>query len=111
MVAVGLSTPSSSTSSTSVGVSVGAGGGSEFRNKDPTNSNAITTATPPNKRKRWFAACRDALENDLDFDYDGPSGVTELVVRQGDPKRARFQEFRFDDTGRDVPGTSWIVEV
>jgi branched-chain amino acid transport system substrate-binding protein len=58
-----------------------------------------------------FAACRDALENDLDFDYDGPSGVTELVVRQGDPKRARFQEFRFDDTGRDVPGTSWIVEV
>jgi branched-chain amino acid transport system substrate-binding protein len=58
-----------------------------------------------------FSQCRDALSDGLDFDYDGPSGVAELVVRQGDPKRARFQEFRFDENGRDVVGASWVVEV
>ena len=58
-----------------------------------------------------FEACAAVFADGFDFDYDGPSGVTELIPRQGDPKRALFQEFTFDETGRDVSGRSWVVEI
>ena len=60
---------------------------------------------------RHLEACAAVFADGFDFDYDGPSGVTELIPRQGDPKRALFQEFTFDETGRDVSGRSWVVEI
>jgi branched-chain amino acid transport system substrate-binding protein len=60
---------------------------------------------------RTFEDCSDVFEDGFDFDYDGPSGVTELIVRQGDTKRALFQQFTFDDTGRDVSGRTLVVEI
>ena len=60
---------------------------------------------------RDFEACANVFEDGFDFDYDGPSGVTELIVRQGDPKRALFQQFSFDETGRDVSGRTLLVEI
>lgn len=47
-----------------------------------------------------FAMCLDGLEAGLQIDYNGPSGVTELA-RNGDPSRAIFELFGFDETGRD----------
>jgi hypothetical protein len=39
------------------------------------------------------------LDEPLDINYNGPDGITELKV-SGDPRRARFDVFRFDNTGR-----------
>jgi branched-chain amino acid transport system substrate-binding protein len=50
---------------------------------------------------RDYAACILGLEAGLQIDYDGPSGVTELQARTGDPGRAVFDLFGFDDSGRD----------
>lgn len=58
-----------------------------------------------------FERCAAVFADGFDFDYDGPSGVTELMVRQGDPKRAVFQIFSFDETGRDVSDRSIIVDI
>ncbi|MEM8621273.1 MAG: ABC transporter substrate-binding protein [Actinomycetota bacterium] len=51
---------------------------------------------------RTFAECADALRAGLRIDYDGPSGVTDLSVARGDPSRARFDVFAFDNAGRDA---------
>ncbi|MEM9514577.1 MAG: ABC transporter substrate-binding protein [Actinomycetota bacterium] len=51
---------------------------------------------------RSFAECAEALQQGFLIDYNGPSGLTELSVGRGDPSRARFDVFGFDDTGRDV---------
>jgi branched-chain amino acid transport system substrate-binding protein len=58
-----------------------------------------------------FEECAAVFANGFDFDYDGPSGVTELTVRQGDTNRGLFQIFSFDETGRDVSDSSFIVEI
>ena len=50
---------------------------------------------------RSFADCSDRLGRGLQIDYEGPSGNTELSNRTGDPARARFEEFEFDQDGRD----------
>jgi branched-chain amino acid transport system substrate-binding protein len=56
-----------------------------------------------------FAQCVDTAEGGLEIDYNGPSGVTDLLVRTGDPARAVFDRFRFDELGRDVlDGTAVI---
>jgi hypothetical protein len=39
------------------------------------------------------------LNEELAINYNGPDGITELKV-SGDPRRARFDVFRFDNTGR-----------
>ena len=49
-----------------------------------------------------FAACVDTISSGLQIDYNGPSGITDLLIRSGDPARAVFDRFVFDDTGRDV---------
>ncbi len=49
-----------------------------------------------------FADCVATIEAGLQIDYDGPSGVTDLLARTGDPSRAVFDRFTFDDSGRDV---------
>jgi branched-chain amino acid transport system substrate-binding protein len=48
-----------------------------------------------------FEGCVAAIESGLQIDYDGPSGVTDLLARTGDPSRAVFDRFGFDETGRD----------
>jgi branched-chain amino acid transport system substrate-binding protein len=50
---------------------------------------------------RTFADCSQRLSGGLAIDYEGPSGSTELSPRTGDPTRARFEEFEFDEDGRD----------
>jgi branched-chain amino acid transport system substrate-binding protein len=50
---------------------------------------------------RSFVDCSDRLARGLQIDYEGPSGNTELSNRTGDPARARFEEFEFDQDGRD----------
>ncbi len=49
-----------------------------------------------------FAECVETFESELQIDYNGPSGVTDLLIRTGDPSRAAFDRFIFDDSGRDV---------
>jgi branched-chain amino acid transport system substrate-binding protein len=49
-----------------------------------------------------FADCLAAIEEGLQVDYDGPTGVTEISSRDGDPARAVFDRFRFGDDGLDV---------
>lgn len=56
-----------------------------------------------------FADCVAAIESGLQIDYNGPSGVTDLLVRTGDPSRAAFDRFTFDDSGRDVLQRTIVV--
>ncbi|HYN33757.1 MAG TPA: ABC transporter substrate-binding protein [Ilumatobacteraceae bacterium] len=49
---------------------------------------------------RTFADCVAALEADLQVDYNGPSGLTE-IARTGDPSRAVFDRFVYDSNGED----------
>ena len=48
---------------------------------------------------RNFAECAERLEG-FEIDYSGGTGITELG-RNGDPSRAWFDRFRFDEEGRD----------
>ncbi len=60
---------------------------------------------------RSFEGCASVFADGFDFDYNGPSGVTELIPRQGDTRRALFQLFGFDESGRDVSGRVLEVEI
>ncbi len=53
-----------------------------------------------------FDTCAAVIANDFNPNYDGPSGVIEIV--DGEVSRARFIEFRLDDQGRDVRRTSFV---
>ncbi len=56
-----------------------------------------------------FADCVATIESGLQIDYNGPAGITDLLTRTGDPSRAAFDRFTFDETGRDVLQTTVIV--
>lgn len=56
-----------------------------------------------------FADCVATIESGLQIDYNGPSGITDLQTRTGDPSRAVFDRFTFDDTGRDVLQRTVVV--
>jgi branched-chain amino acid transport system substrate-binding protein len=56
---------------------------------------------------RRFESCVERLREGLQIHYTGPSGSLELSSRTGDPKRSRFEQFTFDEDGRDVSG-SWF---
>ncbi|HSP27684.1 MAG TPA: ABC transporter substrate-binding protein [Ilumatobacteraceae bacterium] len=56
-----------------------------------------------------FEECVNAIEGGLQIDYNGPSGVTDLLARTGDPSRAVFDRFTFNETGRDVLQRTVIV--
>ena len=56
-----------------------------------------------------FAECIDTISSGLQIDYNGPSGVTDLLIRTGDPSRATFDRFIFDESGRDVLQRSVVV--
>lgn len=51
---------------------------------------------------RTFEGCVAETEKGLQINYDGPSGLTEIQARQGDPARAIFDRFTYDETGTDV---------
>jgi branched-chain amino acid transport system substrate-binding protein len=55
-----------------------------------------------------FAECSQAALDAFEIDYDGPGGLTEIGA-SGDPNRAIFDVFQFDDDGHDTLGTT--VEV
>jgi branched-chain amino acid transport system substrate-binding protein len=56
-----------------------------------------------------FADCVATIESGLQIDYNGPSGVTDLLLRTGDPSRAAFDRFTFDESGRDVLQRTIVV--
>ena len=56
-----------------------------------------------------FAECVDTISSGLQIDYNGPSGVTDLLIRTGDPSRATFDRFIFDESGRDVLQRTVVV--
>jgi len=56
-----------------------------------------------------FAECVETISSGLQIDYNGPSGVTDLLIRTGDTSRATFDRFIFDETGRDVLQRSVVV--
>jgi branched-chain amino acid transport system substrate-binding protein len=55
-----------------------------------------------------FESCATLLDEPLDINYNGPDGITDLLVF-GDPARARFDVFSFDDTGRAVSEPTLIA--
>jgi len=55
-----------------------------------------------------FLECSEPLSRSLQIDYEGPSGNTELS-RSGDPSRALFEEFEFDEDGRDQSVTTFEI--
>ncbi len=57
-----------------------------------------------------FADCNEQLASGLQIDYNGPSGLTELGPTTGDPSRARFDRFVFDEQGHDTPFGNFVVE-
>jgi branched-chain amino acid transport system substrate-binding protein len=56
-----------------------------------------------------FEGCVDSIASGLQIDYNGPSGVTDLLARTGDPSRAVFDRFTFDESGRDTLQRTVIV--
>ena len=52
--------------------------------------------------------CTAELADGRNIDYEGPGGVVQIGT-DGDPQRARFAVFRFDDTGADISLPSFVV--
>ena len=57
---------------------------------------------------RDFAACSELLAAARNIDYDGPSNTLQLGA-DGDPERARFDLFGFNDDGVDVSLTPSLL--
>jgi branched-chain amino acid transport system substrate-binding protein len=57
---------------------------------------------------RTFEQCKASLDRSLNIDYDGPANLVQIGAR-GDPDRAWFETFTYDEEGRDV--TSAQVQV
>lgn len=50
---------------------------------------------------RTFSSCVDAIGDERQIDYNGPTGLTE-IGRSGEPSRAVFDRFIFNADGEDV---------
>ena len=57
---------------------------------------------------RTFDDCSRAALDGRNIDYDGPSGLTE-IGSAGDPIRARFDRFNFDEQGNDTYDGTFLV--
>jgi hypothetical protein len=57
---------------------------------------------------RDFATCAALLAASRNIDYDGPSNTLQLGA-DGDPERARFDLFEFNDDGVDVSLTPSLM--
>jgi branched-chain amino acid transport system substrate-binding protein len=51
-----------------------------------------------------FEVCKERLDENLEIDYNGPSGNTALSNRTGDPVTGQFETFGFNEDGVDEPG-------
>lgn len=72
-------------------------------------SNQMASVSSGGSVCRSFGECADRLERGLQINYDGATGVTELD-RDGDPSRARFDEFSFTPDGSDESERSFVVQ-
>ena len=54
-----------------------------------------------------FDECLEISRSGLNFNYNGPTGLLD-VERSGNPARARFITFDFDEDGRDVWRSSFV---
>ncbi len=69
---------------------------------DPSVFSAqIPALTTRGRVCRSFDECKSLLGESLNINYNGPDGITELLV-VGHPARARFDVLAFDETGRGV---------
>ena len=69
---------------------------------DPSVFSAqIPALTTRGRVCRSFEECSELLDESLNINYNGPDGITELLV-VGHPARARFDVFAIDETGRGV---------
>jgi branched-chain amino acid transport system substrate-binding protein len=70
-----------------------------------TNADTLKAVIPENSSAgsacRTFVACKELLAQGRRINYVGPSGRLELGST-GDPSAAVYDEFRFDESGRDV---------
>ena len=57
---------------------------------------------------RTYESCVARLADELQINYNGPAGITELLQRR--PRLARFELFTFDGDGRDQTQQSILVE-
>ncbi|NND75070.1 MAG: ABC transporter substrate-binding protein [Ilumatobacter sp.] len=72
------------------------------RSDDPAQfASQIPALTTGGRVCDAFDGCAELLDDDRDINYNGPDGITELL-QVGDPARARFDQFVFDETGRAV---------
>jgi branched-chain amino acid transport system substrate-binding protein len=61
----------------------------------------MTESSSDGQPCRDFESCVELLRDARNIDYEGPSGEVQ-IGREGDPERARFDVFEFDEDGRDV---------
>lgn len=57
-----------------------------------------------------FEACAALADQNLGIDYNGLSGPVDLSNTTGDPVRARFEIFGFDDAGNEVEDSTVLVD-
>ena len=61
----------------------------------------MTDASSDGQPCRDFESCVELLRDARNIDYEGPGGGVQ-IGGEGDPERARFDVFEFDEDGRDV---------
>lgn len=69
---------------------------------------AIPAVSSGGSSCRSFAACNSLLRAGRNIDFDGPSDELSIGT-DGDPATAVFEEFGFDDSGRDVGLRAFVV--
>lgn len=58
-----------------------------------------------------FELCADFVDQNFEIDYNGFSGPVDLSGVTGDPVRAYFETFGFDDDGNEVPGNPILTSL
>jgi branched-chain amino acid transport system substrate-binding protein len=64
-------------------------------------SSQVQQATANGSSCATFEECKTSFDDDLNFNYVGPSGILEMNA-EGEPVRANFVRFTYDESGRDV---------
>lgn len=74
----------------------------------PAISSSATIVTDGGTSCRSYAACLELLRAGRNIDYDGPTGAL-VIGTDGDPDAAVFEEYTYDDTGRDITVRRFVV--
>lgn len=72
-------------------------------------SNQMASVSSGGSLCRSFGECAEQIDRGLQINYDGATSVTELG-RDGDPSRARFDQFSFASDGSDEFQRSFVVQ-